>query len=196
MSTSYRDEPNPTPGRHADLAFPLIEWEEGGGIEKLIQTEKELLAYLGYDPSKFLVIDYGVACQRFGVTELENKHEEQLCKDFNTPTVFITNFPESTSPFFNMAMNPNGTARKIDVILDGIETFGSAERSCDVPMMKHLFATISEGDYRRRLYQLFGQERVDQELEQYFEHPMVPRCGGGIGLTRLIRSMQKQGLVE
>ena len=45
----------------------------------------------------------------------------------------ITNFPEFTSPFWNMSRNPTvDTSKKIDVILGGMETIGSAERSTDV----------------------------------------------------------------
>ncbi len=39
-----------------------------------------------------------------------------------------------------MARNDDGnTAKKMDVILGGMETIGSAERSCDVDMMRDTF---------------------------------------------------------
>ena len=39
-------------------------------------------------------------------------------------------------------------SNKIDVILHGIETIGSAERSCDKDEMRELFYTISDGQYK------------------------------------------------
>ena len=42
ISTSYRNEPNPIPGRH-DLIFPMFEFEGRGTLEDLVTLEKELL---------------------------------------------------------------------------------------------------------------------------------------------------------
>ena len=44
------------------------------------------------------------------------------------PAVFLTDFPESTDPFWNMKISNTGTAKKVDIILSGQETIGSAER--------------------------------------------------------------------
>ena len=88
-----------------------------------------------------------------------------------------------------------GTAAKIDVIIGGQETIGSAERSCDVAQMRENFHTIEDGAYAQLLFDLFGRERVEQELEDYLALPLKPRCGGGIGMTRLMRAMQLEGLL-
>ena len=49
------------------------------------------------------------------------------------PVFILKNFPEYTSPFWNMRRNDDKTtANKIDVILSGMETIGSAERSIDI----------------------------------------------------------------
>ena len=76
-----------------------------------------------------------------------------------------------------------------------METFGSAERECDVNIMKNRFESIMNGDYRKKLIQLFGEERVESELKEYFELNFIPRVGTGIGITRLIKSMEKEGLL-
>ena len=47
VSTSYRNEPNPVPGRH-DLIFPMFEFETRGDMDDLVQLEKELLEHLGF----------------------------------------------------------------------------------------------------------------------------------------------------
>ena len=47
VSTSYRNEPDPVPGRH-DLIFPMFEFELKGDMNALIEMEADLLKYLGY----------------------------------------------------------------------------------------------------------------------------------------------------
>jgi aspartyl/asparaginyl-tRNA synthetase len=101
----------------------------------------------------------------------------------------IKNFPNETSPFWNMKQNGDGTAAKIDVILGGMETIGSAERSSDPKEMKEMFHTISDGMYANLLYSQFGKKRVERELDDFLSLDFIPRVGGGIGLTRLISAM-------
>ena len=98
----------------------------------------------------------------------------------------ITHFPEWTSPFWNMARNNDGTSKKIDVILNGMETIGSAERSTYKKQMRETFHTISDGKYAELLFKLFGKERVEKELEEFLEFDFFPRSGGGIGVTRIM----------
>ena len=52
ISTSYRNEPNPIPGRHEKI-FPMFEFESKGNMNDLIRLESELLAYLGLGLTKF-----------------------------------------------------------------------------------------------------------------------------------------------
>lgn len=80
-------------------------------------------------------------------------------------------------------------AKKIDAILYGMETIGSAERSCNVEEMRELFHTISHGMYAKLLFNLFGKERVEKELNEFLSLDFFPRFGGGIGLTRMIRAI-------
>ena len=101
----------------------------------------------------------------------------------------ITDFPEWTSPFWNMSRNNDGTSRKIDVILNGMETIGSAERSTDKAQMRETFHTISDGGYAALLYRKFGEERVEDELDKFLDFDFFPRSGGGIGVTRLISAL-------
>ncbi len=193
LTTSYRQEPNAVPGRH-DIIFPMFEFEFKGTMEDLIILQKELLTHLGYGKYDYYINDYKAIAKEFGTTELEHEHEERLYKD-KSPVSFITNFPEFTSPFWNMRRNPDDdTSKKVDVILSGQETFGSAERETDKEVMRHRFNTIMDGAYKAKLFELFGEERTMLELEEYLDLEFIPRVGQGIGLTRLIRSMEKEGL--
>tara|TARA_B100000686_G_C16795254_1_gene981796 strand:- start:3683 stop:4522 length:840 start_codon:yes stop_codon:yes gene_type:complete len=197
LSTSYRNEPNPVVGRH-DKIFPMFEFELRGGMDELRKVEKELLEYLGFrkeDGGEYPGDDYDKVCEKYGVDELEHEHEEQLEKDYGS-VFFLENFPERTSPFWNMRLQEDKVhSNKIDVILHGIETIGSAERSTNKEEMKDKFNTISEGGYANILYAQFGKERVENELEEFLKNDFFERSGGGIGMTRMIRAMQLSNLI-
>ena len=127
--------------------------------------------------------------------ELQHEHEEKLRKDYG-PVFFLTHFPNSTSPFWNMRQSEDGTkANKVDVILHGMETIGSAERSCNANEMRKQFYAISEGQYANILFSNFTKERVEAELDTFLKFKFFPRSGGGIGLTRLIRAMKLSGIL-
>jgi aspartyl/asparaginyl-tRNA synthetase len=195
VSTSYRYEPNPIPGRHC-LIFPMFEFELKGGMDELEKMERELLCYLGYDRcGVFAEGDYADVAAKYETLDISHAEEQRLYAEHG-PVFFLKNFPEYTSPFWNMSRKLEaGTANKIDVILSGMETIGSAERSCDVEDMLNRFKTISDGGYAQILYDTFGKERVDGELEEFLKHKFIVRSGGGIGVTRLISSMLKEGLL-
>ena len=189
VSTSYRQEPNAIPGRH-DIIFPMFEFEMPGDIDDLKAMEYELCEYLGFkEPTEKTYREWQ---QHYGVhinSELTAQHELAM-ESFFGPTL-ITDFPEMTSPFWNMSRNEGGeTSKKIDVILGGMETIGSAERSCDVDMMRDTFYSITEGAYSKLLFELFGKERVEAELEEFFKFDFFPRVGGGIGMTRMIPALK------
>jgi len=190
VSTSYRQEPNAIPGRH-DIIFPMFEFEMPGNVDDLKAMEYELCEYLGF--GNITEKTYAEWQQHFGLsadTEMEAQHELAMEKEFGQ--TLITNFPELTSPFWNMARNDDGeTAKKMDVILGGMETIGSAERSCDVDMMRDTFHSIVDGEYAELLFKLFGKERVEAELEKFLEFDFFQRVGGGIGVTRMIPALEK-----
>ena len=194
LTTSYRNEKNPVDGRH-DLIFPLFEFEMRGNMNDLMNLETELLVYLGYSHDSIQRENYNKLAEDFKVKELEHEHEMMLYD--KTPAFFIKNFPEFTDPFWNMKRANDGsdTAKKVDVILSGHETIGSAERESDPKQMRECFNTIMGGKYRDKLYELFGKERTDNELEEYLKFDFFERVGGGIGVTRLIRSMKAEKLV-
>lgn len=187
VSTSYRQELNPVPGRHK-IIFPMFEFESRGSLHDLELLETALLEHLGYGRStSFPRLNYEDAARRYGVDEISSQVELKIAADYGR-AVLLKNFPERTSPFWNMKRDGHGHACKIDVILDGMETIGSAERSCDPQAMRKSFHSISNGEYAQKLFDLFGRERVEAELEDFLSLPFVPRYGGGIGMTRLMRS--------
>ena len=190
VSTSYRQEPNAIPGRH-DIIFPMFEFEMPGNVDDLKAMEYELCEYLGF--GNITEKTYAEWQQHFGLSadvEMEAEHELKMEEEFGQ--TLITNFPELTSPFWNMARNNDGnTAKKMDVILGGMETIGSAERSCDVDMMRDTFHSITDGAYSKLLFELFGKDRVEAELEKFLEFDFFQRVGGGIGITRMIPALEK-----
>ena len=190
VSTSYRQEPNAIPGRH-DIIFPMFEFEMPGDIYDLAKMEYELVDYLGFKKPEEKTYaswqtHYGLGAEQ----ELTAEHEGKMFDEFET--TMITDFPEFTSPFWNMSRYADGVrSKKIDVILGGMETIGSAERSTDVDMMRDTFHTITNGEYSQLLYKLFGKDRVEAELEEFLKFDFFPRVGGGIGMTRMIAALDK-----
>lgn len=198
LTTSYRIEPNPVEGRH-DIIFPLFEFEMKGDVNDLTTLQRELLQHLGYDLEKIDSATYQELCEKYGLNydnnqELEHEHEEKMCLE--RQGMFITEFPEYTFPFWNMRRKENNKSYKVDVILGGMETFGSAERECDTGVMRHAFNTIMDGAYKEKLFELFGEERTMKELDEYLNLTFIPRVGCGIGVTRLIKSMIKENLLN
>jgi aspartyl/asparaginyl-tRNA synthetase len=195
ISTSYRQEKDPIPGRH-ELIFPMFEFESKGTIAEMIKLESELLSHLGF--ASPVEVKYDDICNQYGgVQILENEHEQKMWNELGS-VVSLQYFPLRTNPFWNMKHAGDGIFNKVDVILYGQETIGSAERSCDIEEMRNNFYTIEDGKYSQKLFELFGKDRVEAELEKFFEHEFFPRFGGGIGMTRLARAydLLMQGSTE
>ena len=187
ISTSYRQEKDPIPGRH-EMIFPMFEFESKGGMKEMLRLESELLDYLGFDSE--VEVNYDDVCEEYGgVSILENEHETRMWEE-KGPVVSLQNFPYRTNPFWNMREGENKIFNKVDVILYGQETIGSAERSSNVEEMRNNFYTIENGGYSAKLFELFGKERVEKELEEFLSHDFFPRFGGGIGMTRLARAYE------
>jgi len=210
LSTSYRQEQNPVEGRH-ELIFPMFEFEMPGTFDDLLKMESDLCSYLGFKTDhgraplegvEFPGGSYISMCGKYTASEniLTNYHESLMEKEYGD-VFFLTHFPYTTSPFWNMKKSPvpgstgGDVALKCDVIIGGMETIGSAERADDVDEMREQFHTISNGEYANLLYNLFGKERVLKELDEFLEFDFVPRFGGGIGVTRMISAMKKAELI-
>ena len=210
VSTSYRQEQNPTEGRH-ELIFPMFEFESHGNFDDLINLESDLCTHLGFKcdhgraPYEDLAFPGGIymsLCAKYTAPNntLEAHHEMEMYKEYGD-VFFLTRFPYHTSPFWNMKKSDTPDAlkkpiaNKCDVIIGGMETIGSAERADDVDEMREQFHTISDGGYANLLYELFGKERVLKELDEFLSYDFFPRFGGGIGITRMISGMKKAGLL-
>ena len=191
-TTSYRDEPSPIAGRH-DKIFPMVEFEGHGTIDDMKKLEAELLIFLGF--SAPISLQYTDACKNYMTQSIEAEQEMQMAQDIG-PVISLERFPLRANPFWNMKRCSGDIFNKIDVILYGMETIGSAERSTNVEEMRDCFFTLSDGQYSQLLFNTFGKERVMKELDEYLSLPiaMVPRFGGGIGVTRMARALTCAGI--
>ena len=186
VSTSYRNEKEPIPGRHEKI-FPMFEFESKGDFDELRKLNVELVEYLGFNTPKQL--DYNTTSERYAAPILEDQHEARMWQEVGH-SISLETFPIRTSPFWNMRYIGDGKFNKCDIILYGQETFGTAERSCNPKEMRDFFYTIMDGTYADKLFELFGKERVEAELEEFLSYKFFPRFGGGIGLTRLGRAWE------
>jgi len=210
LSTSYRQEQNPVEGRH-EMIFPMFEFEMPGTFDDLLKMESDLCTHLGFktdhgraplDNIDFPGGNYLSMCGKYTASDniLTDYHESLMYKEYGD-VFFLTLFPYTTSPFWNMKKSPiplstgGEAALKCDVIMGGMETIGSAERASDVDEMRDQFHTISGGEYAQLLYNLFGKDRVLKELDEFLQFDFIPRFGGGIGVTRMISAMRLAGLM-
>lgn len=190
ISTSYRDEPNIIEGRHQRV-FPMFEFEAPGDITALKKLEQELLLFLGFEFPVSIV--YEDICKKYHVSYLEAEQEEMLYNDFGS-SIILEQFPRRSHPFWNMKHSHDDLYHKVDVILYGMETIGSAERSTNVDEMREQFLSVSDGGYAGLLFKTFGRDRVLRELDEYLALNFIQRFGGGIGLTRLEHALQQADL--
>ena len=101
VSTSYRQEPNAIPGRH-DIIFPMFEFEMPGNIDDLKAMEYELCEYLGMPVAMEKTYREWQEHYDIGYTEeLTAEHETKMHEEY--VSTMITDFPEMTSPFWNMS---------------------------------------------------------------------------------------------
>lgn len=133
------------------------------------------------------LLTYEAACREYNTDILTAEHEIKIWEDYGD-VVFLVDFPERTSPFWNMRREGK-VAKKLDVLLFGMETIGSAEREVNASLMEQRFHKISDGEYANLLFAHFGKERVLDELHMFLCHNFFPRYGGGIGMTRMIRAL-------
>tara|TARA_Y100000310_G_scaffold345330_1_gene463841 strand:- start:1906 stop:2805 length:900 start_codon:yes stop_codon:yes gene_type:complete len=202
FTTSYRQERKEdiVKGRHFAI-FPMIEFEiPRADVNELISFEKDLIRSLGYE-GEMKEINYEDACAMYDVDELTHVEEDHMCKNI-APVIFLKYFPERSQPYWNMKRDPSNPlyAFKVDVLLlgteGGMETIGSAEREVNIEFMRHGFNTVSDGMYAKTMYEKFGKERVDNELDRYLNLPMMKRSGAGIGGTRLLNFMRHFNLLN
>ena len=94
-----------TEGRH-DIIFPMFEFEFPGNIKDLEEMERELCEHMGFGNKHSIVDkDYLEWCEYFDLyngEELSHEHEEEMCKKWQGRVCMIKNFPNYTSPFWNM----------------------------------------------------------------------------------------------
>lgn len=194
VTTSYRQEPDPQEGRH-NLIFPMFEFEMPGSMCDLCDLETDLLQDIGFgeNDDDFVYKAYRDIARHYDVAELIGEHEAMIYKEFGS-VFFLQLFPEYTSPFWNMRRDGD-VAKKIDVIIHGIETIGSAERSTNPNEMRDRFYGISGGAYAKTLFAKFTRARVEKELEEFLSLKFFPRSGGGIGMNRWIRALKLEGLM-
>lgn len=198
VTTSFRNEENPVKGRH-DVIFNMLEIEGPVDFDQMIEFQKDFLQWLGFgDKQNYVEVDYMDMCQKYGVDELTHEHEYLMGEEYGR-VVFLKYFPEEES-FWNMKRCGGKLVKKVDVLLGSpnvktMEVIGSGERSIDVEQMRQSFLSQTNGEYSQLLYDKFGQERVNQELDEYLSLPMFTRSGMGIGLTRLMSVMLDRQLL-
>jgi aspartyl/asparaginyl-tRNA synthetase len=187
ISTSYQKRHN----------FPIFEYEMKGNIDDLRQLNTDLLNSLGFNPNNILYPreNYDNICNRYEVNQLENEHKYTINQDYG-PVFFLENFPERTTPMWDIKLNDLRThSNKIDIILHGIDTISSSEKSCNIFEMNENFHTFSGGGYSELLYEKLGKNRVENDLNDFLNNDFIPRASGRILITQMIQAMTLSNLL-
>lgn len=195
VTTSYRDEMRVEEGRHLKI-FPMFEFESRGNFEDLKKLEIRLVKHLGI-ADDMVEMYYDMIVAKYQDKHVTSDIERKISEDISN-SMMITRFPRYTNPFWNMAEyeNDKNFFKKSDVILHGMETIGSAERSRSESDMYNNFYSICDGEYAEILFHKFGKDRVLRELDAFLSLSMIERFGGGIGISRLIRSLRLKGVIK
>lgn len=197
MNTSTRNESRAGDGRR-EFRFPITECEfavetEESGLEELAQFLERMIVHLGFEkPARRY---YTEECKIRGVKKLDDIDEADICNQAQNSVVLLMKFDEESDPYFNMRKNADGTFDKIDVLIDGVETVGSAVRSCNKDEMLDMLKKQDKGKYLTTMYKYFGEETIKNEVNDYFSYKFIPRCGLGIGTSRLIKALERHNLV-
>lgn len=179
---------------------PILEFETNGTMSDLMNLEMDLICHLGYDkPTKLSYEEALEIVNKNQETEiLDNADEQTLCREQNS-VILLYNHPERTNPFWNIKRDENTShSCKVDVLMYGLKTIISAERSMNPKDIKHFFFTMKDGEYVKSLYNQFGIDRPIGELYQMLnylssqtqENEPDPMCGGTIDLVPLIQSYE------
>src|SRR3990167_1684912 len=104
LSTSFRNEQNPVPGRHK-IIFPMFEFESKGTIDDLRSLEEDLVKHLGFkQEGGFIHQTYDQLADKYNTKEISHYEENKMEEDLG-PVVFLEQSPVRTSPFWNMRKN-------------------------------------------------------------------------------------------
>jgi hypothetical protein len=118
--------------------------------------------------------------------------------DTDDELFLVKNFPSSSNPYWNIAMQ-DGYQKRVDVILYDKRVVSSVEKSCDKVQMKHLFDIIMDNiciDSDENHDNKNNKQIIETVFEQYIEQDFFPRYGGKIDINNMIRALAKRNLIN
>lgn len=190
VTYSFRDEidlDKRLQSRTVNKSFVMFEFEKRGNFNDLITTITDLVNSIGF--TSIYEVSYEDVCAEFNVSIIDDRIEKELNKTYNADVVLLKYFPERTNPFWNMKQDEKTKLyQKVDVIINGEECGGGAERSCDALNQLSKFYSIEDGKYAQRLFSEFGRDNTLAELTKYLKLQFFPRVGMGWGISRLVKA--------
>lgn len=135
-------------------------------IQDLIELERELLEFLGFIATAIPVVHYS-----------DNASYNDIC--------FLDHFPNHIYPRWNRKQKDDQYAEQVNLMIKGNEVISAFELSCNKCDMRNIFYNQHIG----QLNQLFGEERVQRELESFFNRDFITRSCGTIDIHKMIEYM-------
>lgn len=144
------------------LVFDFI---MNAGIQDIIALERELLEFIGFT-SNYPIIAYSDNVPYYDI-------------------FFLEHFPNHMYPRWNIKQTDEQYVEQVNLIIQGVEVISAFELSTNKCEMRNKLYE----QYVPNLNELFGEERVQRELDQFFNHEFVTRSCGTIDITKLVEYM-------
>ena len=123
-----------------------------------------------------------------------NHYSYKIINDYYNEVGFLIHKPKSASPCWTF-QHSDDYVNTLDVIVNNCSVIQSAEKSTSIDDMKTAFNTKDNGNYKLILDKLFGENRVNCELESYLNREFTSRIGGSIDIVALANAMQKYNIL-
>ena len=207
-TTSYRD----------GYAMPMIEYVLNANISI---THSELMIMLGFDkfidkssieyvPASFAgsqelasffasrvygyrIVTYSDIANRWRITTINDKNYDFI-NEYYGKVAFLKYAPHNVSPCWTVSKNSD-YVHSLEVIVNNTCVITAIEKSTCPDEMRTGFNMKDNGKYKEIMYNLFGEARVESELESYFNRNMTPRISGTIDMLKLTSAMEKYNIL-
>ena len=160
--------------------YPFIEFTSNDNIR---QFYTEFFNYMGLNQS-VSENEYDDICNFYEINTLTDDIFSRINQDYGTISC-IDNFPERVTSSWNIQWNDTESHYyKNMILINGINIMNLFEKSCNTVKMYNMFHT--DNIYLQQLYQRFGEDRVENELNEFLQKDFLPRIGGTIDITKII----------
>jgi hypothetical protein len=202
-TVSYRDEHDPVPIRHERI-FDIFEFVGRGDFNDMMRLQEDLLEALNFRDRTRISHETAQSITKSPIIGIREEHlsktqnrefphaeipDTRILSQYFGPAVLLAQSPPPQYKW-NIKFEETSkiTSSNCNIILRGVESIRSSEKSCNREDIYKNFRKMEDGKYSQKFFDLFGEENVKEELNEYLSLNLFPRFGGGCGMKRLMRA--------